>query len=235
MKILKFLPVLAILLFAGCTRDAEPTPPPQIEPVWTPYIENNGTKMQISFKRGENFGAMKETNATMPLVGSAEFRAPTDERYIVHKIGDMYSLAHGKNNIIINLDTNSPIDPGSKEQMSALQRAKSFKFYEIGTGMVESIVYSAKGHVCEEFLANEPINVRSVTNYYLKKGGFFASIIDAKFIYKKGAKIENKSFYYEIEDENALKETREFTASESELFLNDVKKQGRLLVVLCGM
>ncbi|WP_169784417.1 hypothetical protein [Campylobacter curvus] len=235
MKILKFLPVLALLLFVGCARDAVLTPPPQIEPIWIPYIENNGTKMQISFKRGENFGTMKETNATMPLVGSAEFRAPTGERYIVRKIGDMYSLAHGKNNIIINLNTNSPIDPGSKEQMSALQRAKSFKFYEIGTGMVESIVYSAKGHVCEEFLANEPINVRSVTNYYLKKGGFFASIIDAKFIYKKGAKIENKSFYYEIEDENALKETREFTASESELFLNDLKKQGRLLVVLCGM
>ncbi|MCD8212766.1 MAG: hypothetical protein LUC34_01710 [Campylobacter sp.] len=234
MKFLNFFSAFVALALVGCANNADVKPQ---ETVWTLYIENNGTRMEISFKREGNFVKLKEMNTTMPFVGSADFRILRGENYIVANLGDMYGLAHGKNNIIINLDTNLKINPTSKEQMATIQNAKSFKFYEIGTGIVESIVYSGQTQVCKEFLANKPILARSVTNYYLKNGGFFASIIDAKFVYQKGAKIENKSFYYEIADENALKDAKEFTSNEdsNELFYNDIKKQGRLLSVLCSI
>ena len=58
-------------------------------------------------------------------------------------------------------------------------------------------------------------------------------IDDAKFVYKKGAKILKKEFAYSIAEPKILEEAKEFTQKPNQLFLNDMQKLGRLLDILC--
>jgi len=62
-----------------------------------------------------------------------------------------------------------------------------------------------------EFLAQKPVFVNAATNYYLRDDSFFASFIEAKFVYKKGAKILKKEFAYSISEPKILEEAKEFT------------------------
>ena len=58
-------------------------------------------------------------------------------------------------------------------------------------------------------------------------------MIEAKFVYKKGAKILKKEFAYSISEPKILEEAKEFTQKSNQLFLNDMQKLGRLLDILC--
>jgi putative lipoprotein len=82
-------------------------------------------------------------------------------------------------------------------------------------------------------LLQKPVYVNVATNYYLRDDSFFASLIEANFFYKKGAKILKKEFIYNIAEAKTLKEAKEFTQKTKQLFLNDLQKLGRLLDILC--
>ena len=160
----------------------------------------------------------------MPFFGVVNFLAED-------KILNAYSLAKGTINVLeVN---NSSINLNKSSDILTLKKANEIKFYEIRPDVLESVKFSSQNSVCGNFLLQKPVYVNVATNYYLRDDSFFASLIEANFFYKKGAKILKKEFAYNIAEAKILEEAKEFTQKTKQLFLNDLQKLGRLLDILC--
>ena len=211
--------LLAILFFAGCSQK---TPGKKDEiSIMVSYFELNGEKQQLLIKNMPN---LAELNASVPFFGMVNF---LDQ----NKTTSAYSLIKGVINVI-EADSSS-INLNKTSDVLTLKKSSEIRFYEIRPDVVESVKFSSQNGVCGEFLAQKPVFVNVATNYYLRDDSFFASFIEAKFVYKKGAKILKKEFAYSISEPKILEEAKEFTQKSNQLFLNDMQKLGRLLDVLC--
>ena len=211
--------LLVALFFSGCSQK-NPSKKDEIS-IYVSYYEINGTKQQLQIKTAQNF---VEQNANVPFFGVVNFLAED-------KILNAYSLAKGTINALeVN---NNSINLNKSRDILALKKANEIKFYEIRPDVLESVKFSSQNSVCGDFLLQEPVHVNVATNYYLRDDSFFASIIEANFFYKKGAKILKKEFAYNIAEAKILEEAKEFTQKTKQLFLNDLQKLGRLLDILC--
>ena len=211
--------LLAALFFAGCSQKA-PSKKDEIS-IMVSYFELNGKKQQLLIKSMPN---LADKNASVPFFGMVNF---LDQ----NKTTSAYSLINGVINVI-EADSSS-INLNKASDVLALKKSSEIRFYEIRPDVVESVKFSSQNGVCGEFLAQKPVFVNAATNYYLRDDSFFASLIDAKFVYKKGAKILKKEFAYNISEPKILEEAKEFTQKSNQLFLNDMQKLGRLLDILC--
>ena len=211
--------LLAILFFAGCSQK---TPGKKDEiSIMVSYFELGGEKQQLLIKSMPN---LADKNASVPFFGMVNF---LDQ----NKTASAYSLAKGVINVI---EANSAsINLNKASDVLTLKKSSEIRFYEIRPDVVESVKFSSQNGVCGEFLAQKSVLVNAATNYYLRDDSFFASLIDAKFVYKKGAKILKKEFAYNISEPKILDEAKEFTQKPNQLFLNDMQKLGRLLDILC--
>ena len=211
--------LLVAIFFSGCSQKS-PSKKDEIS-IYVSYYEINGTKQQLQIKTVQNFA---EQNASVPFFGVVNFLAED-------KILNAYSLAKGTINVLeVN---NSSINLNKSSDTLALKKADEIKFYEIRPDVIESVKFSSQNSVCGDFLLQKSVHVNVVTNYYLRDDSFFASLIEANFFYKKGAKILKKEFVYNIAEAKTLKEAKEFTQKTKQLFLNDLQKLGRLLDILC--
>jgi len=206
--------LLVALFFAGCSQKA-PSKKDEIS-IMVSYFELNGKKQQLLIKSMPN---LSDKNASVPFFGMINF---LDQ----NKTTSAYSLVSGVINVI-------EADSASINLNKALKKASEIRFYEIRPDVVESVKFRSPNGVCAEFLAQKPVFVNASTNYYLRDDSFFASLIDAKFVYKKGAKILKKEFAYSIAEPKILEEAKDFTQKSNQLFLNDMQKLGRLLDILC--
>ena len=211
--------LLAILFFAGCSQKT-PSKKDEIS-IMVSYFELGGEKQLLLIK---NLPNLAELNASVPFFGMVNF---LDQ----NKTTSAYSLVNGVINVI-EADSAS-INLNKASDVLALKKSSEIRFYEIRPDVVESVKFSSQNGVCGEFLAQKPIFVNAATNYYLRDDSFFASFIEAKFFYKKGAKILKKEFAYSIAEPKILDEAKEFTQKPNQLFLNDMQKLGRLLDILC--
>ena len=211
--------LLAILFFAGCSQKT-PSKKDEIS-IMVSYFELNGEKQQLLIKNMPN---LADKNASVPFFGMVNF---LDQ----NRTTSAYSLVKGVINVI-EADSTS-INLNKASDVLALKKSSEIRFYEIRPDVVESVKFSSQNGVCGEFLAQKPIFVNAATNYYLRDDSFFASFIEAKFFYKKGAKILKKEFAYSITEPKILDEAKEFTQKPNQLFLNDMQKLGRLLDILC--
>jgi len=195
--------LLVVLFFSGCSQK---NPSKKDVSIYVSYYEINGTKQQLQIKTVQNF---VEQNANVPFFG----------------------VVKGTINVLeVN---NSSINLNKSSDTLALKKADEIKFYEIRPDVLESVKFSSQNSVCGDFLLQKPVHVNVATNYYLRDDSFFASIIEANFFYKKGAKILKKEFAYNIAEAKILEEAKEFTQKTKQLFLNDLQKLGRLLDILC--
>ena len=211
--------LLAIIFFSGCSQK-NPSKKDEIS-IYVSYYEINGTKQQLQIKTAQNF---VEQNASVPFFGVVNFLAED-------KILNAYSLAKGTINVLeVN---NNSINLNKSSDILALKKTNEIKFYEIRPDVLESVKFSSQNSVCGDFLLQKSVHVNVATNYYLRDDSFFASLIEAKFVYKKGAKILKKEFAYSIAEPKILEEAKEFTQKPNQLFLNDIQKLGRLLDILC--
>ena len=211
--------LLAILFFAGCSQKT-PSKKDEIS-IMVSYFELNGEKQLLLIKSMPN---LAELNASVPFFGMINF---LDQ----NKTTRAYSLVNGVINVI-EADSAS-INLNKASDVLALKKSSEIRFYEIRPDVVESVKFRSPNGVCDEFLAQNPVFVNAATNYYLRDDSFFASFIEAKFFYKKGAKILKKEFAYNISEPKILDEAKEFTQKPNQLFLNDMQKLGRLLDILC--
>ena len=211
--------LLATLFFAGCSQKT-PSKKDEIS-IMVSYFELNGEKQQLLIKSMPN---LADKNASVPFFGVINF---LDQ----NKTTSAYSLVNGVINVI-EADSAS-INLNKTSDVLALKKSSEIRFYEIRPDVVESVKFSSQNDVCGEFLAQKSVFVNAATNYYLRDDSFFASFIEAKFVYKKGAKILKKEFAYSIAEPKILDEAKEFTQKPNQLFLNDMQKLGRLLDILC--
>ncbi|WP_107686203.1 hypothetical protein [Campylobacter concisus] len=211
--------LLAILFFAGCSQKT-PSKKDEIF-IMVSYFELNGEKQQLLIKSMPN---LADKNASVPFFGMVNF---LDQ----NKTTSAYSLVNGVINVI-EAD-HASINLNKASDILALKKSSEIRFYEIRPDVVESVKFSSQNGVCGEFLAQKPVFVNAATNYYLRDDSFFASLIEANFFYKKGAKILKKEFVYNIAEIKILEEAKEFTQKAKQLFLNDLQKLGRLLDILC--
>lgn len=211
--------LLAILFFVGCSQKT-PSKKDEIS-IMVSYFELNGEKQQLLIK---SMPSLADKNASVPFFGVINF---LDQ----NKTASAYSLIKGVINVI-EADSAS-INLNKASDVFTLKKASEIRFYEIRPDVVESVKFSSQNGVCGEFLAQKPVFVNAATNYYLKDDSFFASFIEAEFVYKKGAKILKKEFAYNISEPKILDEAKEFTQKPNQLFLNDMQKLGRLLDILC--
>ena len=211
--------LLAILFFAGCSQKT-PSKKDEIS-IMVSYFELNGKKQQLLIK---SMPSLADKNASVPFFGMVNF---LDQ----NKTTSAYSLVNGVINVI-EADSAS-INLNKASDVFALKKSSEIRFYEIRPDVVESVKFSSQNGVCGEFLAQKPVFVNAATNYYLRDDSFFASFIEAKFVYKKGAKILKKESAHSISEPKILEEAKEFTQKPNQLFLNDMQKLGRLLDILC--
>ena len=211
--------LFAMLFFVGCSQKA-PSKKDEIS-IMVSYFELGGTKQQLLIKSMPN---LADKNASVPFFGMVNF---LDQ----NKTTSAYSLVKGVINVV-EADSAS-INLNKASDVLALKKSSEIKFYEMRPDVVESVKFSSQNGVCSEFLAQKPVFVNAATNYYLRDDSFFASFIEAKFVYKKGAKILKKEFAYNISEPKILDEAKEFTQKPNQLFLNDMQKLGRLLDILC--
>ena len=211
--------LLAILFFAGCSQKT-PSKKDEIS-IMVSYFELGSEKQQLLIKSMPN---LAELNASVPFFGMVNF---LDQ----NKTTSAYSLVNGVINVI-EADSAS-INLNKAGDILTLKKSSEIRFYEIRPDVVESVTFRSPNGVCGEFLAQKQIFVNAATNYYLRDDSFFASFIEAKFVYKKGAKILKKEFAYSILEPKILEEAKEFAQKSNQLFLNDMQKLGRLLDILC--
>ena len=207
------------LFFVGCSQKT-PSKKEEIS-IMVSYFELGGEKQQLLIK---NIPNLADKNASAPFFGMVNF---LDQ----NKTTSAYSLIKGVINVI-EADSAS-INLNKTSDVFALKKASEIRFYEIRPDVVESVKFRSPNGVCGEFLAQKPVFVNAATNYYLRDDSFFASFIETKFVYKKGAKILKKEFAYSISEPKILEEAKEFTQKSNQLFLNDMQKLGRLLDILC--
>ena len=167
------------LFFVGCSQKT-PSKKDEIS-IMVSYFELNGEKQQLLIKNMPN---LAELNASVPFFGMVNF---LDQ----NKTTSAYSLAKGVINVIEANSTS--INLNKTSDVLALKKSSEIRFYEIRPDVVESVKFRSPNGVCGEFLAQKQIFVNAATNYYLRDDSFFASFIEAKFVYKKGAKILKRS------------------------------------------
>ena len=211
--------LLGALFFVGCSQKT-PSKKDEIS-IMVSYFELNGEKQQLLIKNMPN---LADKNASVPFFGMVNF---LDQ----NRTTSAYSLVKGVINVI-EADSTS-INLNKTSDVLALKKSSEIRFYEIRPDVVESVKFISQNGVCGEFLAQKQIFVNATTNYYLRDDSFFASFIEARFFYKKGAKILKKEFAYNISEPKILDEAKEFTQKPNQLFLNDMQKLGRLLDILC--
>ena len=211
--------LLGVLFFAGCSQKT-PSKKDEIS-IMVSYFELNGEKQQLLIKSVPN---LADKNASVPFFGMINF---LDQ----NKTTSAYSLVSGVINVI-EADSSS-INLNKASDVLTLKKSSEIRFYEIRPDVVESVKFRSPNGVCGEFLTQKPVFVNVATNYYLRDDSFFASFIQARFFYKKGAKILKKEFAYNISEPKILDEAKEFTQKPNQLFLNDMQKLGRLLDILC--
>ena len=211
--------LLAALFFVGCSQKT-PSKKDEIS-IMVSYFELGSEKQQLLIKSMPN---LAELNASVPFFGMVNF---LDQ----NKTTSAYSLVNGVINVI-EADSAS-INLNKAGDILTLKKSSEIRFYEIRPDVVESVKFRSPNGVCGEFLAQKQIFVNAATNYYLRDDSFFASFIEAKFVYKKGAKILKKEFAYSILEPKILEEAKEFAQKSNQLFLNDMQKLGRLLDILC--
>lgn len=224
------LSIFLSLFLAGCATNNLSLSLNQ-EPFWLSYIENNGTKAQVSFLK--YISPEKQEKQRYEYLGIANVKFDASESH--KELGDIYSLAPKKLNILLNLDDNTSINLNDNLQVLAIKRASGIKFYEFGDGIVESVVFSVdKGAVCENFLAKKVVNMQGATNYYQKLGDFFSVLTKAKFK-QNGAKIISRENVYNITDKYILDQAKSFVLSAEfrRLSDDDIKKLGGLLKAIC--
>ncbi|MBR8462362.1 hypothetical protein KDE12_05775 [Campylobacter sp. faydin G-105] len=230
MRFLKnlFITLIVAFVFLGCAAKTQHKK--EYEITWTAFVDNDGIKREVGFIERLNL----IDNKNMASNGVALVREIG--AFANTKLGDMYNIAKNRANIIINLDTNVSVNPNSKADVAALKTTKAIKFYEFGGGIVESVLYSSDSSVCAELLSGKFINSLSITNYYKRNDGYFTNLIQTKMS-KKGAKITKFELSYDMRDSDMLQKVKEFAKSKRAkmLFDNDIKKQGRLLAVLCSL
>ena len=87
------------------------------------------------------------------------------------------------------------------------------------------------------FFGGEPINARSVTNYYVGASDeFFATVIDAKIVGNKGFEIKNLDFKFNLPSSKLAEAKEQATSAKfrQDVIEQDVKKQGHILLnILC--
>ena len=211
--------LFAALFFVGCSQKT-PSKKDEIS-IIVSYFELGGAKQQLLIKNMPN---LADKNASVPFFGMVNF---LDQ----NKTTSAYSLVKGVINVVEADNANVNLNKAS--DVLALKKSSEIRFYEIRPDVVESVKFSSQSGVCGEFLRQKPVFVNAATNYYLRDDSFFASFIEAKFVYKRGAKILKKEFAYNISEPKILEEAKEFTQKPNQLFLNDMQKLGRLLDILC--
>ena len=149
----------------------------------------------------------------------------------------MQSGDANKTMIVKNLDTSKDAVLSNSNDIDELINAKSIKFYDIGNGMVESIVYSTSAmSVCEVFVSSkEAIKTKSVTNYFVKNG-FFAVILNSDIVGNEGFVLKETSYFFNLlrEDEENVKSDAHNPNFQKTTIESDLLKQGRILLnVLC--
>ena len=227
------------LAFSGCTAI---TGDMGGERAWRTYMENDTSIQQIGFitettvyemsggKKEEKFG---------DYMGRAEVKSPGESDSASQNLGWVYSSGDGvKTLIVIDLDSGRNVDLSDKDEIKKLQNSKKFKFYEFGGGILESVVYSVqKSPVCKAFFSGEPINARSVTNYYVGASDeFFATVIDAKIVGNKGFEIKNLDFKFNLPSSKLTEAKEQATSAKfrQDIIEQDLKKQGHILLnILC--
>ncbi|EJP74841.1 MULTISPECIES: hypothetical protein [Campylobacter] len=233
-KIYVLCAILAVI-FSSCgwimddLAGRDPSKPAE----WISYVENNGSKEQIGF--AALYTAYSQGQSSQGgLVGKAFLKKKDSVKFLGH----MYSLAPDKSSIVINLDTHKNVVPTNKDDMAEFRAARSFKFYDIGLGIIESIAYTSNSDksVCAAFLANEKVSAKSVTNYYVSddKKEYFTTDISATLAVKDGVDIKSAAFLTpNLTSETGKKDFENVKSSKEKLFESDTRKQGRILFMLC--
>lgn len=148
---------------------------------------------------------------------------------------------------ILNLDKNNEmviLDEPSRND--AVQSSKNLKLYEFDDRIFETIIYSSPNGVCHAHKNHQPIQARSVTNYYnaYKNGKgnlgviIIHSTINGEFDYQiKDFEIKAYNQHGEITMDNlSEKEIKELKQQvEKTQVIPDVRKQTQLIrTLLCS-
>ena len=228
----KFLFLATIILFAGCAGKQILAPSEKSNLL---YLENNETLHEMKFNKPQN--SLNDFNKFANIVGKAEIKA-AGENGKFSALGElMQSGDANKTMIVKNLDTNKDAVLSNSNDIDELIKAKNIKFYDIGDGIAESIIYSTSAmSVCEAFAGGkEVIKVKSVTNHPLKNG-FFAVILNSDISNDQGFFLRETSYYFNLssEDEENIK-AEMLTQNFYKTFIeSDLANQGEILSnVLC--
>ena len=228
----KFLFLAAAILFAGCAGKQILAPSEKSNLL---YLENNETLHEMKFNKFQN--SLDDFNKFANIVGKAEIKA-AGENGKFSTLGElMQSGDANKTMIVKNLDTNKDAVLSNSNDIDELIKAKNIKFYDIGNGIAESIVYSTSAmSVCEAFVSSkEAIKTKSVTNYFVKNG-FFAVILNSDIVGNEGFVLKETSYFFNLsdEDEKMLKNDTHNPKFQKTTIESDLLKQGRILLnVLC--
>ena len=228
----KFLFLAAAILFAGCAGKQILAPSEKSNLL---YLENNETLHEMKFNKFQN--SLDDFNKFANIVGKAEIKvASVNAKFSA--LGElMQSGDANKTMIVKNLDTSKDAVLSNSNDIDELIKAKNIKFYDIGDGIAESIVYSTSAmSVCEAFVSSkEAIKTKSVTNYFVKNG-FFAVILNSDISNDQGFFLRETRYYFNLssEDEEKIK-AETLTQNFYKTFIeSDLAKQSKILSnVLC--
>jgi putative lipoprotein len=229
----KFLFLAAVILFAGCASR-------QIlklsEKSNLLYLENNETLLEMRFCKLEN--SLDDFNKFANVVGKTEIKAAGSNAEFT-PLGELMQSGDANKTMIVknNLDTSKDAVLSNSDDIDELINTKNIKFYDIGDGMVESIVYSTSAmSVCEAFVSSkEAIKTKSVTNYFVKNG-FFAAILSSDIVGNEGFVIKQTRYFFNLlsENEEKVKNDTHNPNFQKTTIESDLLKQGRILLnVLC--
>ena len=228
----KFLFLAAAVLFVGCAGKQFLVPSEKSNLL---YLENNETLHEMKFNKFQN--SLNDFNKFANIVGKAEIKeASVNAEFSA--LGElMQSGDANKTMIVKNLDTSKDAVLSNSNDIDELINAKNIKFYEIGDGIAESIVYSTSAmSVCEAFVSSkEAIKTKSVTNYFVKNG-FFAVILNSDIVGNEGFVLKETNYFFNLsdEDEKMLKNDTHNPKFQKTTIESDLLKQGRILLnVLC--
>ena len=228
----KFLLLAAVILFAGCAGKQILAPSEKSNLL---YLENNETLHEMKIYKLQN--SLNDFNKFANIVGKAEIKEASENS----KFGALGELMQGSEAdvmvLVKNLGTNHELILSNASDIEELANAKNIKFYDIGGGIAQSIVYSTSAmSVCEAFVSGkEAIKVKSVTNHPLKNG-FFAVISNSDISNDQGFFLRETRYYFNLssEDEEKIK-AETLTQNFYKTFIeSDLVRQGEILSnVLC--
>ena len=228
----KFLFLAAVIFFAGCAGKQILKPNDEANLL---YLENNETLHEMKFYKLQN--SLNDFNKFANIVGKAEIKAAGVNAEF-STLGDLMQGSKADQMVLVkNLSTNHELILSNASDIEELANAKNIKFYDIGGGIAQSIVYSTSAmSVCEAFVSGkEAIKVKSVTNHPLKNG-FFAVILNSDISNERGFFLRETRYYFNLssEDEENIK-AETLTQNFYKTFIeSDLVKQGEILSnVLC--